>query len=276
MRYSARSLITIGSLAVAALAVAPITGAQAATVMHGATDSSAEGFRHGHARLFEDALDKVSLRADQQTQVEELKKEYKTRHAPVRAAKDALISAVADQIESGNIDRTALEPKIDALATAEQSVSPADRQAFESLHTLLDADQRNQFVDALKQQWEAHKHEPGKWLKKAASYLSLTDDQKTKIEGVLKAEYERYKAEPAHATAHEAWKNVLEAFRGEQFDLDKLLPAKDEATKIKAHAGAALDALTSIVPILTPAQRTLVANKLRARAAGGSSSGTTE
>ena len=104
---------------------------------------------HGHVKLAGEALSEVPLRADQRAQIEHLAVDADARQAAVRAARQDLKLALADQVAAGQIDRTALQPKIDAIGTAALGAQTADRAALTQLHSILDASQRSLFVDAL-------------------------------------------------------------------------------------------------------------------------------
>src|SRR5262252_10064082 len=119
----------------------------------------AEAPEVAHVNLIRQALAKVSLRADQQQQIDQLAAQAAIRHAPIQQARQALAGALADQVQAGAVDRTALKPRLDALQLAIEQSRPADRVALLALHHLLDPAQRNQFVDALEAQFRGRPHE---------------------------------------------------------------------------------------------------------------------
>jgi hypothetical protein len=207
----------------------------------------------------------VQLRPDQKTAVEAMKAEAEKRHAPVKAAKDRLATALADQIEKGELDRCALAPDIKALASAVADARPGDRAAFEKLHSILDPTQRGVFVDALKRQWDSLEkmHAPAALADKMAKELNLSADQKASEEKILTGLREVDEAEPSYAAHHERWTKILDAFKGDHFVLDEIAPMGDVAAHSAAKVERMLWAKEAILPVLNPEQHKGLADKIR-------------
>jgi len=230
------------------------------------------------ARGGDDALGDVPLTAAQRTQIEKLAADAEARHADARAAHKDLMLAVAAQVESGAIDRQALKPKLDALTAAMVKVQPADRASFEQLHALLSADQRTAFVDALTARIGEHKEKlhGAHPLKQWAEDLKLTDAQRTQIRDAL---HDRFRG-MGHAQGGEMpWTvehhdaKVLTAFKQDRFVMDEVAPPKDlsdVASKLSEHV---LGLAETVLPLLTPEQRTLAASKIREKVNAGASLG---
>src|SRR5579864_5811103 len=104
---------------------------------------------HGMVRVVGEAFGEVALRADQRAELEKLVTEAETRQAATVDARKDLMVTIADQVEKGSVDRTALQPKIDALVAVLQKNQADHAAAMTKAHALLDADQRSAFVDAL-------------------------------------------------------------------------------------------------------------------------------
>lgn len=231
--------------------------------------SSAETQRMGARELFERSLEEVELRPEQKSSIEKLKTEATERHAPVKAAKGELLSALAEQIEEGEkIDRCALAPKIKALAEASAKAHPGDRAAFERLHAILDGPQREKFADTLKRNWEAQKRRraPEAMADRMEKELKLSDEQKESVERILTGLRQVYEAEPAHAEHRERWSKILTAFKTDRFVLDEIAPAKDVEEKRTTMIEGLLWGAEAVVPVLNEEQRELVAKKLRDKA----------
>ena len=245
-------------------AVAQAEPAQAEEIMSPAED------KHGGQRMFERALDELELRPEQQRAVDELKAEADKRHAPVKAAKRELMDAAADQIEAGKIDRCALDPQIEKVATAKGQAHPGDRAAFEKLHTILDKDQRTKFVELLKQGWERRQqaHDPTKLADKMARELGLTEEQKGKVQQILTGLQQVSEALGTHEQHAEKWSRILEAFKGDRFVLDEIAPAEDVAAMMKRKMEGHIWAAEALLPVLTKDQRAVLAEKLRGKARG--------
>ena len=60
---------------------------------------------------------------------------------------------------------------------------------------------------------------------------------------------------------------MLEAFKGDSFSMDAVAPPEDVRAGAHEISGRMLEMVETVLPILTPEQRTLAAAKLRDRAA---------
>jgi Spy/CpxP family protein refolding chaperone len=222
-----------------------------------------------HMGLLREALAKVSLRAEQRPTVEQLGREAQARHEPIKQARALLRGALADQVAAGKIDRTALKPQLDALLSAIEQSRAGDRVALGRLHDILDKDQRSQFVDAIEAEFHGNGHHPHGGpggLRRWASDLNLTDQQAGQIRAALKAKFagQRDAMKEQLKSMREQGKRMLEAFRQDQFTLDANAPlfGRDKAER---RIERMLDVAEAAVPLLTPEQRAIAAQKLRTR-----------
>jgi len=234
---------------------------------------------HGPVKFFGEALGDVPLTATQRTAIEQLASDAESRHAQVRAAGKDLMMTLAAQVDAGALDRAALKPKLDALSTALQSVQPADRAAFEQLHAVLTSDQRSAFVDAVQAHKQDHMSQfKGKGgLKQWAADLQLTDDQKAQIKAAIMQAMAAHKAEDHDDGAVRGAKHpgeaVMAAFKQDTFVFDQVSPPKDVAQHVSRGSERFVGIVEVALPLLTPAQRTLAAQKLRERAANTDADG---
>jgi Spy/CpxP family protein refolding chaperone len=256
----------------------PVTTAESATTRAPVAQSS-----RGPLRIVGDALGQVPLTASQRTQIEKLAADAEARHVESHAARKDLMLAVADQVQAGRIDRAALQPRIDALAAALGKAQPADRASFEQLHALLSTEQRATFVDAIEARVDGH----GDWthrrqaMKQWADDLKLTEDQKAQIRSALRARFHASDAdhgvrEPSEHGGEHPWAEagrhgakVLAAFKQDRFVMDEVAPPRDltqAAAKMSEHLLGVAD---TVLPLLTPEQRTIAAQKIREKAAAG-------
>jgi Spy/CpxP family protein refolding chaperone len=260
----------------------PQTQASAATKAPDAQNT------HGVVKLFGAALGDVSLRPDQRTELEKLAASADQRHAAMADGKKELMLAVADQIDKGAIDRSALQPKIDRIVADLEKGRPEDSAALARIHAILDPEQRNAFVDALEARFKGKHHggpdhekgEAGEHhgrmggLKQLSDDLKLTDEQKTKIFEAVKAAREGDKGEHHGMRGMRGpmgpGKKALESFRTDTFDPNAAAPPPD---KLRAQAAAGttriLGIAETVLPILTPEQRKIAADKVRAMANSG-------
>jgi Spy/CpxP family protein refolding chaperone len=268
-------------LALAVPALVPLVGCgggvaseQAASAEAATTRAPVAQSAHGPLKLVGAALGDVPLTASQRTQIEKLAVEADARHGAARTARQDLMLAVAAEVQSGAIDRSALKPKIDALAAALAQAQPADRASLEQLHALLSADQRTAFVDALEARVGESKDKlrSGHPLRQWADELKLTDDQQAQIRTALRDRFqtsghgganERPWAAGGHAGA-----KVLAAFKQDRFVMDEVAPAKDIAQSAAKMSDHFLGLAETVLPILTPDQRALAAAKIREKASG--------
>ncbi|HVH45036.1 MAG TPA: Spy/CpxP family protein refolding chaperone [Labilithrix sp.] len=268
--------IRICSIVALGVAAAPFFGcaevAPPESTQSEAVSKSSEAAHHGGVeRLVSDALAELKLRPEQQAEIEKIGSEFKTRHEPVKAAKRELMVALADQIDNGEIDRCALDPQITKVGSAVAKAHPGDRAAFERLHAILDPDQRAKFVEALGRRWKMLEkvHEPRVMTEAIAKELKLSSDQKTRLEKIFAGLREIKEAGPTQAARKERWGKVLEAFKGDRFVLDELVPAKDVEAEAADKIERLLWAGEAILPVLNVEQRTQVAKMLRDKGEDG-------
>jgi hypothetical protein len=229
---------------------------------------------HGPVRLFGAALGDVPLSSPQRTDIETLAADAETRQLAIRAARQDLTLAIASQVEAGAIDHAALAPKVDAVAAAVAAAQPADRTAFERLHAILGPDQRTAFVNAVDVRIHERidqireRHPLRQWAKD----LGLTDDQRTQLQAILKSRAPAIKEDGA--IGHDARKDgrgakVMAAFKQDRFVMDELDPARDRGPEIHQRVDRMLGMIEAALPVLTASQRTIAAQKIRARAEQG-------
>lgn len=253
---------------------------------------------HGVVKMFGAALGEVALRPDQRTELEKLAVAADQRHAAMAEGKKDLMLAVADQIEKGAIDKAALQPKIDRIVADLEKGRPDDNAALARMHAILDPEQRNAFVDALESRFKGGHHggkgkhhggdgektekgEAGEHhgrmgglhgLKQLSDDLKLTDDQKAKIFEAVKASREAEKGKGGHhgMRGMAEGKKALESFRTDTFDPAAAAPSAD---KIRAQASEGssrvIGIAQTVLPILTPEQRKIAADKVRTMATSG-------
>ena len=253
---------------------------------------------HGFVKVVGEALGEVPLRAEQRTELERLATEVDARHAAMAEGRKELALAIADQVERGTIDRAALQPKIDRVVADVEKARPDDRAAVARVHALLDADQRDAFVDALEARLGEMRRSRSKGfaeMKQLADDLKLTDEQRAQIREAFKGgQHARFGREhagdqarehrakhkrPGHGRGHapgHAMKGRfghghgrLEAFRADKLDLDRLAPTVDLKGAATAGTDRMIGFAEKVLPVLTPEQRKIAADRLRARAASG-------
>lgn len=248
---------------------------------------------HGAVKLVGEALGEVALRPEQRTEIEKLAADAEARHAPLADGKKQVMLTFADQVEKGAIDKAALQASLDKVMADVEKSRTDDRAAIVKLHDILDKQQRNDFVDALEKSFKgkhggmgAERGEGGPprmgfgHMHKLAEDLKLTDDQKDKIKDVIKESWKegmkdhggRHGEKHGWGHGHREGKHALEAFREDKLDLDKVAPPVDLKTMASSGVDHMSKVAAQILPILTPEQRKIAADKLREMANNGDSS----
>jgi Spy/CpxP family protein refolding chaperone len=298
--------VSLSTLAVGSLAATGCGGSveQPQTQASAVTKAPLAAQTHGVVKVFGDALGEVALRPDQRTELEKIALAAEQRHVAMADGKKELMLAVADQVEKGAIDRSALQPKIDRIIADLEKGRPEDTASLARMHAVLDPEQRNAFADALEAKLKSGHH--GGWkhgggggddkareqgptgeagdhaggppgpggpgmhgLMQLAADLKLTDDQKSQIKDVLEAGHEGHSFREMHERMSEG-KKVLESFRSDKFDANVATPAPEKMRERAAiGTSRALGVAEKILPILTPEQRKLAADKLRTMAGSG-------
>jgi Spy/CpxP family protein refolding chaperone len=177
-------------------------------------------------------------------------------------------------VSAGKIDRDALKPQLDAIRTARESDRAAGKSEMQELKTILDADQQTALRDAMKGEhagWKNHERgakteEQGKaegkrgemrgaWMKE----LDLTDAQQAQIHEAMKARFEAMRAK------HEAGEAGNAANHAHAFQKNEGGERGEKQGRWMHHRGGdaqMLGFLETVVPILTPAQRDIAAQKI--------------
>jgi Spy/CpxP family protein refolding chaperone len=272
-----RSLVVALPLSIALAAMAAGCGGtagseQVASASSASTRAPVAQNTHGAVKLAGDALGDVALTQIQRSEIEKMASDADARHAVSRAARKDMMLALAAQVGAGSIDREALRPKIEALAAAANAAQPADRAAFERLHAILGPEQRTAFVDALEARVLGRigdaraKHPWRQW----SEDLGLSEQQRSQIKAALEQRFQNARGEPHEHGGPPPWHQrgakLLDAFKQDRFVLDEIAPARDvgqQATKMSDHF---LGVAEAVLPLLTPEQRALAAQKLRERA----------
>ena len=227
---------------------------------------------HGMVKFVGEALSQVALRADQRVAIEKLASDAETRHASQMTLRTNLATAVATQVEAGAIDKNALQPQIDALAASWEQQRPLDHASFQKLHDLLDATQRQAFVDAVHANMKAKHadHEGhGAKMQEWATALNLTDAQKDQIKTSMQTEFAAHKADIMQKMSEGKEKrgHILDNFAADNFNVDQAMPQVDVKAKASEMSTHMIRFVEIVLPTLTPEQRKIAADKIRAKGA---------
>jgi Spy/CpxP family protein refolding chaperone len=228
------------------------------------TEEAPPSAPHRHHGLFHaigELIGQLDLSPEQRTAVEALGKKVVPPLLEAHRAKHAVVLALTDQLESGRTDPAALEPQIAAYVEASAKASPALHAAIDELHKILTPEQRQKLADGIKERMEKHHehHSAAARLDRLTKDLGLTDDQKEQF----RSSFQKY--EPVVKEHHELFARVLEAFKGDSFSFDQLVPGFDPAAHARAVAQMMIEMTDATAKILTPDQRAILAQKIRTK-----------
>jgi len=264
MRTSLRSILTLTSLSLVALSggASAIAAPDDATAPIVVETPSADTQVYGSVQMLGEALDEVSLRSDQAETISDLGLAMAPFERAVDQSENELLAALAEQVRAGQIDRTALQPHVDAYVQARQAFAAPFQAALAMLHLVLDNDQRADFADAL----EARIHDAVSTelsrtrVAELEEALGADQDQRARIDEAFAGLVPELQAE------RDAVHAAIEGFRGDNFDLDQYLPTKDVASRAQARAEDIIEATEEMLGDLDEAQRHMLADRIESAA----------
>jgi hypothetical protein len=264
MQTRSRMLFAIGAialpLAIAGSASGKDPGGQPTTsTQECAPEQAAQApKRLGVARLVGDAISSLCLSAADRPAVDQALENLTARSAAVSQAKQDLLLALADALESGSMDECATEEKIDAWAAVASGVATGIGSDLAQIHDVLDAGERQELADALASGIEQQREQAasGAWMDELAENLELSPEQVGQIKDVVKGFAPEIEAESAaHAKA-------IDALRGEVFTPGEAIPSETVSTQTKKRADRMVAFTEALIGILTPEQRARAAEAL--------------
>lgn len=264
MKRLARSFL-IGSMTLSMALTAGLASATHTAESGPGAEPTAEakpGKAHGMMRMVAEVLGQLDLSPEQHAKLEGLR-DLVTDQGASREAKRAFASALVDQVEAGKVDRAALQDRVDDFVRYSAAREFLRVKAFEALHRVLTPEQRKLFVDKLEQRLDqmASEHPAGQWLGKWSQALGLSDAQRQQLQPLVAAEAS------AHAEHRATFRRVLEAFKGDDFSFEKVVPDYDATAHAKGIADAIVSTAETVTRVLTPTQRATAARAAREKIA---------
>jgi Spy/CpxP family protein refolding chaperone len=265
MRTVVRVAIVIASAALAAPLGIARAESPTSQAPHGTQPASSEV--GDIAQLVDEAFAGIQLRADQKDALQKIGADVDASVAVVEEARRELLAALADQLDTANVDSNAIQPKMQRVIDRAADASPVVRGSFEKIHAILDPAQRKQFVAALRSSLAAHATagDVASQVEQWSKTLALTDTQKATITTMLSAHAE------ANEVARDRLELVLAAFPGDTFVMDDLLPATATRTFALQSVLRIVDTAHEVSTVLTPQQRAIAAKAIRDKIAGRAS-----
>jgi Spy/CpxP family protein refolding chaperone len=243
-----------------------------------ASEEVRDHHRHHHqggvAGLVALSLDTLDADPQKQAQVQQIQSTLHEQMTPARDAERNLLSALADGVASGNVNQPRVSSSLDNLEAATLLVHTQSLDAINQLHALLSPEERQAVAEKVRAHWEVWRKvnadedygskEKNGHLTRMAEGLQLTPDQVDRISAQLKT---NPPAKPDPAAAQDRVESFAVAFAGDKFDA-RTLGASDNERGRFAHSGAArmVRFYEIVTPVLTPDQRSKLADHLRDRA----------
>jgi len=264
----------------AAQAPSPTTAAgSAAPADDQAVSELKEHHRHHHhggiTKFISMSLDTLGTDDAKRPQIEKLQSDLHAQMGPAREAEKNLQLTLADGVAAGTVDTVKVNAAIAKLTTAADPMPEASLDTLNKLHAILSPPERAALVDKVQAHWEVwrqvnHEEKPGGrerggQLAGLTEKLSLTPDQVNKISAALHTALAGLpgKFDPKKGEAH--MHAFSAAFAGDSFDAKSV---RSNANAHLASRGATRMALfyETVTPLLTPEQRTKLAEHLREHA----------
>jgi Spy/CpxP family protein refolding chaperone len=265
----ARRALQVTAIAAALLGAAACSNKVDPTETTAAPDKAAQPQTGGPMGALLDAAATLNLRADQRATVDAARARLQDATAPVREARAKLAAEVAQEVRAGQIDKAKIEPLADQVTAAVAATKPVVQDTVQKLHDTLDASQRTALVASMRERASQRGHgEMRDHMQQVAEELGLTDAQRASIREQVKQAFAA-RSETARAERGQMktrMETLATAFQGEAFDakaLDVGVHGAEGAKRLMGFHGVFLDAA---VPVLTPAQREILATKIQQRA----------
>jgi Spy/CpxP family protein refolding chaperone len=249
----------------------------------------AEGDEHrehhfgGVAMLIALSIKDLELSADQRVTIDKIRADLLAKMEPARAAGKDVSSVLAEGVAAGTVDRAKVDGAISKLVTQVQGLHEASLAALGQLHSALNAQQRTALIDDIQSHWDKwkeahgrdegddHSHHPG-YLLAMVRQLGLTKEQAEKIKSNFRERMVKTPQDHAHKEVQDHLQAFATAFKAETFN-PKTFPSAKAASGHMARWGATRRArfLEAAAPVLTPEQRTKLAESIRDHASRGGS-----
>ena len=243
-----------------------------------AAASLAEHHRHhshsGVTHFIAMSLDTLGADDAKKPQIEKIQADLHEKMKPAREAEKAVTEVLAEGVASGNIDKFKVDAAITALASTASAVHEASLDSLNELHNVLSPAERAALSDKVRAHWEVWRRENheaapgsrehGSRLTNLAEELTLTPDQVEKISEALKTAMAPMagKFDPAEIEGHV--NAFATAFTADTFDAKTLTIGGSANAHMATHGATRMATFyETVTPLLTPEQRTKLAERLR-------------
>ncbi len=233
---------------------------------------------HGGVTMFiAMAIDTLGVPPEKKAQLEKIQSDLHAKMQPAKDADHAVLQIIADGVAAGKIDNAKVDAALAKLTTAAAGVHAATADSLTQLHDALSPAERVALVDKVKAHYEiwqkvnaadkADGVDKMTRLERLTERLSLTPDQVDKITKALATTSASTQGDPKAADAH--IQAFATAFVADKFDPKALATTANGAAGHIAKHGAAGMAhfYEAVLPVLTPEQKTKLADHLKERLA---------
>jgi Spy/CpxP family protein refolding chaperone len=229
----------------------------------------------GFAMFIAMSLDSLGTTPDQDAAIVKIRDDIHAKLLPAHDAEKNVLSILADGVAAGRVDKAKVDTAIEKLSTASAAIHDAVADSLNQLHGILTAQQRIALVDKVEAHFNVWHHantdeesttkegHPGH-LAKLAKEVGLTPDQEEKIRATFKSSIGKAKEHYDRGEGDAHLKAFSAAFEADTFDA-KTLTTGGPANAHIAAWGATRTAhfYEAVAPVLTPDQRTKVADIIR-------------
>ncbi len=236
----------------------------------------------GVAHMIALALDSLRITDEQRSTIDGIRASLRAKLEPARAAEHSLLEVLASGVAAGKFDKGKVSAATNQVSNASGSAHAAIADALNQLHAALNEPQRIALVDKVQAHWQvwqkANESSPaqpgpaagashgGDHLDRLARELSLTPDQVDKVRTELGASAAKSHEHFDRDKVEGHLKAFAKAFESPEFDAKKWKPEGVNAQLSTWHATHLVRFFETVTPVLTPDQRTLLAQHLRERA----------
>ncbi|HSY21429.1 MAG TPA: hypothetical protein VK841_04905 [Polyangiaceae bacterium] len=219
------------------------------------------------------SLDTIGANDDQRAAIEKIQTALRVKLEPARVADQKLATVLADGIAAGSIDKAKVDAAIAKLAETSKGVHAAIADSLNELHGVLDDAERAALVDKVEAHWQVWKdaneegakagepREHGR-IEALARALALTPDQVDKVRDAIRKAPAAHKFDEDKVAAHLAAFGT--AFEAANFDAKKLSGGDAINANLTSWGATSMAHFyEAILPVLTPDQRTKLAERVR-------------
>ncbi|MGD0675807.1 MAG: Spy/CpxP family protein refolding chaperone [Polyangiaceae bacterium] len=239
-----------------------------------------EHHRHHHhggfAMFIAMSLDSLGTTPEQEASIKKIQTDLYAKLQPAHDAEKAVLSALADGVAAGKIDRAKIEVAIGRVASAAAGVDDAVANSLNQLHAALTPPQRTALVGKVEAHFDvwrevnstdepaakdAHGH-----IGRLTKELALTPDQVEKIRSNFQSSNRGGAVfDSKDAEAH--LKSFADAFASDSFDAKSLTMGGPANGQVAAWGLTRMAHLyEAATPVLTHEQRVKLADSLRRHA----------